>query len=256
MSLFQNTYYYNQQLKSFISAFGSLFDQMSIKRWDVNGLVLQDFKVAIDFAPKNKWVVSITERPDFNQQQVQITLPRLAFEITQIKPATNRKLGFNGTYSVGVNSADNSKTKIFNPTPVDLSVNLYAMTKENDEMFQIIEQILPFFNPTLTINYNILPSYNIFKDVPITLNNVDTTDSYTSAIDEQRFVITTFSFSAQTYIFGPIAEKGTIIKDVKISLGEKDTMNIIENFETKVNPITANPGNVYTINNKWTEINE
>ncbi len=255
MSLFQNTYFYNQQLKSFISAFGSLFDQMSIKRWDVNGNTIQDFKVAIDFAPKNKWVIAVTERPDFNQQQVQITLPRMAFEITQIRPATNRKLGFNGTYSVGVNSSDSSKTKIFNPTPIDLSVNLYAMTKENDEMFQIIEQILPYFNPTLTINYNILPSYNIYKDIPITLNGVETVDSYTSSVDEQRFVITTFSFSAQTYVFGPIAEKGAIIKDVKVSLGDSSSMTVMENLDTKVNPITANPGDVYVVDSNWKPVN-
>lgn len=246
MSVFQGNYYYHQITKSFLVAFGSVFDGLHITKRDQNNNTVQDYVVPIDFSPKNKWVLMISERPDFTTNQVQITLPRMAFEVVGFKPSMENKLGFNGTFATG-NNLDNTRTKVFNPVPYQLTINLYAMTKDNDDMLQIIEQIIPYFQPSLTMNFNLLPEYGIYKDIPISLLDVQTEDNYTGSAEEQRTVMTTFTFSAPMYYYGPIAQKGSIIKDVKVHV----TGGVIVNYEAAITPPTANPGDVHTVTETW-----
>jgi hypothetical protein len=217
MSLFRGQHYYYQTSKSFITAFGSIFSDIVVEKNNADGTKAQSYEVPIDYAPKNKWLIMIQERPDYTTNQVQLTLPRLAFEITNMKPAMTRKIGFNGTYSCG-NNLDGSRTRIYNPVPYDLVVNLYALSRDNEDMLQIVEQIIPFFQSTLVMNINLLPEYNIFKDIPISLMDVTTSDNYTGAVDEQRLVETSFTFNVPIYFFGPIANKQNIISEVIINM--------------------------------------
>lgn len=250
MSLFSpNSHYYHATTKSLIIAFGSIFDGVTVEKYDAVGTKIQDYVVPIDFAPKNKWVSMINERPDFTTNQVQLTIPRMAYEISSWSPNMSRKIGFNGTSFTG-NLLGGGKTKIFNPSPVDIVMNLYVMTKDNDDMFQIIEQIIPYFQPSLTINFDLLPEFGVKKDVQISLVNVQTTDSYNSSIDDQRYVESTFTFNIPMYYFGPVQSKRGVIKDAKIAV--TDNKGKVENFETKVNPITANITDAHTITEKWT----
>lgn len=217
MSLFQSAWFHHITTKGFITAFGSLFNDLSIIKYNVDGTAASNVTVPIDYAPKNKWFVMIGERPDFTTNQVQITLPRMAFEITKFDPNMKRKIGFNGTFATGVNT-NGSRTKIYNPTPIDLTVKLYALTKDNEDMLQIFEQIMPYFQPTLVMNFMLLPEYNISKDIPIKLVDYEQSDSYTGNADEQRLIESTWTFDVPMYYYGPIAGSGKIITDVKIGM--------------------------------------
>jgi len=215
MSLFAGNWYSHQGTKTFITAFGSLFSDISIIKFNIDGTEGHNYTVPIDFAPKNKWFTMINERPDFTTNQVQITLPRMAFEITSMEPNMKRKIGFNGTYATGQLN-NGQRTKLYNPTPIDLTVKLYALTKDNEDMFQIVEQIFPYFQPNLVMNLNLLPEFNIYKDIPVTLTDYSSSDSYTGSADEQRLVESTWTFAVPMYYYGPIADKVGVIKDVKI----------------------------------------
>jgi len=251
MSLFTGNHFYWQQTKTFITAFGSIFQDIAVEKMNADGVTVQQYEVPIDYSPKNKWLTLVAERPDYTTNQVQMTLPRMAFEITDMKPNMSRKIGFNGTYAIGTLS-NGSRTKIFNPAPIDLTVELYVIARDNEDMFQIIEQIIPFFQPMLILNINQLPEYNIYKDIPISLLSITTQDNYTGAADEQRLVESTLTFNVPMYYFGPIDDRGSIIKDVKVGLSTE--MGKVEDYEAKVEPITANktdPENTWTISETW-----
>lgn len=253
MSLFKQYPYDHQHIERFLIAFGNLFTGITIQKWDANGKKQSSFEVPIEYAPKDKWVSRIREQNDLTGPQVKMTLPRMAFEVVDIQYAPERKIGVNGVYALG--TANGVRGKVYPPTPYDVIINLYLVTKDQkNESFQAIEQMLPYFQPYMMVNYKILPEYAIKKDVPITFQSYQTEDTFEGSHEEQRTVTQIFTFSAQMDFFGPTLLNTAIIKDVLVKFGYDSTRPIHTTLETKIDPITANPGDTYTIVETKTEI--
>ena len=53
------------------------------------------------------------------------------------------------------------------PVPYNVSYNLYSFTASAEAGLQIIEQILPFFQPDFTVTVNAIPELNIKRDIQI-----------------------------------------------------------------------------------------
>ena len=243
MSIFTGNYFAHQHLKNAIVAFGSIFQDIKIMKYDEHRQTVQDYLVPCGYGNHNKWVIITNERPDFTSPQVQITMPRIGFEIVQMTPNFENKIGFNGTF-MKASLNQGGAMKAFNPVPYDITIELSIFTKDNDDNFQVVEQIIPYFQPFLTLNMVILPELNITKDIPISLLDVKTTDSYTSAADEQRFVQTTMTFTMPYYFYGPTPNiAGKQIKDVRISV----TGDVKETIEVQVSPATANQQDPHTV---------
>ena len=107
-----------------------------------------------------------------------------------------------------------SKKQSFNYTPVpyNISLNVYAFTATAENGLQIVEQILPFFQPDYTVTVNVMPEMKIKRDVPIILNSVNYEDSYDGGFTNRRAVIYSMNFTAKTYLFGPTVNQGVIKK--------------------------------------------
>ena len=193
----------------------------------------------------------LRERSDLNAHQVKMTLPRMAFEMVDIQYAPDRKIGVNGSYAVG--EINGMRGKIFPPTPYDCIFELYVLTKDQNDSLQIVEQILPYFQPYMTMNYEILPEYKIFKDVPVTFQAYRTEDTYAGSPEEQRTVTTIFTFAAQMDFFGPMTATTAVIKDAIVKMGENYGKPTNITLEAKVDPITASISDSHTINTTITE---
>jgi len=251
MSIFQNTPYKHDHILKFIVAFGNLFTGVTISKTDATGTKKQVYECPIEYAPKNKWISMLRERSDLNAHQVKMTLPRMAFEMVDIQYAPDRKIGVNGSYAVG--EINGMRGKIFPPTPYDCIFELYVLTKDQNDSLQIVEQILPYFQPYMTMNYEILPEYKIFKDVPVTFQAYRTEDTYAGSPEEQRTVTTIFTFAAQMDFFGPMTATTAVIKDAIVKMGENYGKPTNITLEAKVDPITASISDSHTINTTITE---
>lgn len=245
MSLFNQTPYYHEHVLRFFTAFGDIFSGITITKRDEQGNKVKVYEVPIEYAPKNKWLSRIREQNDLTASQIKMTLPRMSFEMTDIRYAPDRKIGVNGTYALG--NALGNRGKIFSPVPYDVIFNVYVLTKDQNDSLQILEQILPYFQPYLTLNYEILPEYQITKDVPITLMSYQTEDTFEGSPEEVRTITQIFTFSAQMDFFGPTILNSAIIKDVIINMGYTYNNIITGVLETKVNAITASKDDNYTI---------
>jgi hypothetical protein len=245
MTLFRTTPFYHQTIERFVVAFGQLFTGMTIQKKDINGNKLQSYEAPIEYAPRNKWISRLREQNDLTMPQVKMTLPRMAFELSDIKYAPERKIGVNGVYAIG--NINGMRGKIFPPTPYDVTFSFYVATKDSNDGYQILEQILPYFQPYMTLTYEILPEYRITKDVPVTLVSYQDEDNYDGSPDEQRIEIQTFTFSAQMDFFGPMIISDKIIKEVIIRLGESFNMPTNITLDSTVVPRTAGISDVYTI---------
>ena len=232
------TYFYNESMRRMTIAFGQLFNKIQIKRKDSEGDVVQSIAVPLAYAPKEKFLTRLDQQPNLNEREFSITLPRMSFEISGISYDGSRKLTRVQKYKK-VKAGEDGKVMTYNYTPVpyniSYSLNIFTATAESG--LQIVEQILPFFQPDYTVTINAVPSLNIKRDVPIILNDVNYDDSYSGDFTTRRAVIYTLNFTAKTYLFGPATTQG-VIKTVQSDLGT-DTDAPLTREERIV--ITPNP---------------
>ena len=195
--------------------FGQIFNNIQIKRKNDAGKIIQTIRVPLAYGPKEKFLVRLDQQSSLNNREFAITLPRMGFEIANISYDPTRKLTRIQKFKQ-VKSAADGKVLDFNYTPVpyNISYNLYSFTASAEAGLQIIEQILPFFQPDFTVTINAIPSLNIKRDIPIILNSVNYEDTYSGDFTTRRAVIYTLNFTAKTYLFGPSTSQ-KVIKTVQ-----------------------------------------
>jgi hypothetical protein len=105
-----------------------------------------------------------------------------------------------------------------------MQFELSIMSKLNDDALQIVEQILPYFQPSYNLSVELVDDINEKRDIPVVLENVTFQDDYEGNFTTRRVLIYTLRFTAKTYLFGPtqIATKD-IIKKTTISYITGDT---------------------------------
>ena len=211
-------YFYNESMRRMTIAFGQLFNNIQIKRKDSTGAVVQSIRVPLAYAPKEKFLVRLDQQPDLDEREFAITLPRMSFEISQIAYDPTRKLNRIQKFKQ-VKAGVDGKVLDYNymPVPYNISYNLNIFTATAESGLQIVEQILPYFQPDYTVTVNAIPDLNIKRDVPIILNTVNYEDSYSGDFTTRRAVVYTLTFTAKTYLFGP-ANTQKVIKEVKSDL--------------------------------------
>jgi hypothetical protein len=137
------------------------------------------------------------------------------------------------------------------PVPYNMQFELAIMCKLNDDALQIVEQILPYFQPAYTVTVNLVGSINEKRDIPIILENVTMQDDYEGDFMERRVLLYTLRFSAKTYLFGPVSSAtDDIIRSVKVNyLTGKDTANTRRDLTYTVVPraIKAYEGDITTL---------
>ena len=114
--------------------------------------------------------------------------------------------------------ADGTTKKTYVPVPYNMTIQLSIMTKLNDDMLQIIEQILPYFQPSYSLPIKFLGNLNEVKYVPVNLDNIQMEDDYEGNFDTRRALVYTLTFTAKTYVYGPVTDVSSNIID-KVSIG-------------------------------------
>lgn len=209
--------FYHESLRKVVVAFGTVFNNIIIHRTNSSGDVVQKIKVPLAYSPKEKFLARLEQQPNLENREMAITLPRMGFEISGISYDATRKLQRVGKFK-NVNTSDASKMYYqYNPVPYNISFNLYAFTATAEAGLQIIEQILPYFQPDYTVTINAIPNMGIKRDVPITLNSVSYEDSYDGAFTQRRAVNYTLGFTAKTYLYGPIYSQ-SVIKETQADI--------------------------------------
>jgi len=209
-------YFYNEILRKTIVGFGSLFNEIEIKHsHDVGTESL--IKVPLAYGPTQKFLARLEQVPNLNKP-VQITLPRMSFEFTGLNYDPSRKVTTTQTFLAGLAADGKQIRKSYMPVPYNMQFELAIFTKLNDDMLQIIEQILPYFQPNYNLTINLVDSIGEKRDVPIVLEGITMQDDYEGSYDTRRALIYTLRFTAKTYLFGPVSD---VSKDVikKVSIG-------------------------------------
>ena len=183
-------------------------------------------RVPLAYAPKEKFIQRLEQQANLDKGRTfAITLPRMGFELTGLKYDATRKLN-KMQKTVRVRGTDSTVHNFnYSPVPYDISFSLYSFTATAENGLQIVEQILPYFQPDLTVTINAIPELNIKRDVPIVLDEVLYEDTYDGDFNKRRAVIYTLNFTAKTYLYGPMAQSKIIRKTQTDMMSDTDTIN-------------------------------
>ena len=210
------TQFYHETMRKIVVSFGTLFNNIQIVRKNSAGTIVQSMKVPLAYGPQQKFLARLNADPSL-ASKVAVTLPRLGFEMTGITYDPTRKLNRVQKFRKVKSSTDDSNKldTQYMPVPYNINFTLYAMAKNSDDALQIVEQILPYFQPDYTLTINDMADMGIKRDVPIILNDVSYEDNYQGDFTERRAIIYTLAFTAKFYMYGPVTSS-SVIKTVQV----------------------------------------
>jgi hypothetical protein len=210
-------HFYHSKTKKAVALFGRLFNNLYVIRQNSSGAVISQLKVPLSYAPKQKYLERIRENPSLTDDtQVAIKLPRLSFEITSIAYDPTRQLTKVGNFTTTSSTGDTTKRqKFFTPVPYTINFQLNAYAKSQDDALQIIEQIIPTFNPQYALTIKpFATEYPEFKeDIQVIIQGVSFSDDFEGAMEQRRTIIYSMDFEMKLSYHGPIADT-SIIRDI------------------------------------------
>lgn len=220
-------YYYHSIFRKSILSFGTLFNDIVIKRKSSDkSSTLDSFKVPVKYGPTQKYLAAIAAEPGNSRQQVQMNLPIMSFEIRGIQYDQSRKLPpttFSKTSPADGSEVDGQAVQMsqYLPVPYTINLELSILAKNQDDGMQILEQILPNFHPLVSVSIVVIDETHEERDIAVVLNNIEYTDEYEGDFSQRRFLQWKLNFQVKTYLFGPV--------DV-----QKDIRKAIVNYRTDI----------------------
>ena len=206
-------YFYHEILRRTVISFGNLFNDIEIRHKDSSGNVQSTVKVPLAYGPTQKFLARLEQSPNLNKP-VQITLPRMSFEFVGLTYDGSRKVTTTQTFITSIAGVGTDVRKAYMPVPYNMTFELSIYTKLNDDMLQIVEQILPYFQPSYNLSVNLVESIGEKRDIPVVLESISMQDDYEGDFTTRRSLVYTLRFTAKTYLFGPISSSASAAKDI------------------------------------------
>lgn len=248
--------FYHATTRNLIIGFGGLFGNIFIRHKDVDGVSQKIVKCPISFANKEPFLVRLTQDPGLNEN-IQSLLPRLSFEITGFDYDERRQL--NKIHKT-IGTIGNRTVYSYTPVPYNIQFNLNSYTITNEDNFQIMEQILPFFSPDMNLSIKMIQEPLLIQDIPLVLNSINTDDSYEGSFEDRRYIISTYAFTMKAYYYAPIL--GSL--DPEKHFDDGAAAGVIKHVTTNINgqvkytaiinPFAANKEDDYSIDESWSNI--
>ena len=215
------THFYHKRVRTAVSVFGSLFNNIYVLRQNSSGETISQVKVPLSYAPKRSFIQRLQEMRDGeeSERRVAIKLPRMSFEITSMAYDPQRQLPKTNTFSTTIQGDTTKRNNFFTSVPYDITFDVNVYAKSQDDALQMVEQILPYFNPSYTVGVKPFSSEfpEIKEDVPITLQGVSFSDDFEGSVGDRRTIIYTLSFGMKINFYGPTST-APIVREVNNNL--------------------------------------
>ena len=219
-------HFYHEIIRKTIVSFGTLFNNIEIQHTDRSGKTVSAIKVPISYGPQQKFLARVSQGREYQDGVgTTLTLPRMSFEVIGMQYDSSRKVSTMQTFKA-VNKNTNKLIKGFMPVPYNINMQLSILSKLNEDAIQIVEQILPYFQPSFNLTIDLVDIIGEKRDMPITLENIQMEDNYEDDFLTRRALTYTLTFNCKTYLFGPINNSSEgLIKKVQTDY-YTDTSNI------------------------------
>lgn len=252
--MFKGQTFYHQHIRKAIIAFGTIFNNIVIERTNSSDEIVQSIRVPLSYSPKQKFLARIDAVSTANPAEAAITLPRIGFEITGLSYNPSRKVSLlTKNVAVGAGDDTNKLRTQFTSTPYDMNISMFIMSKNQDDGLQIIEQILPFFNPDFSVSINDIPEMGIKRDLQIILNNISFEDDYTGDYTQRRTLIWTLDFTLGLNFYGPVNLQGYIRTAIANTFNDPNMVSGTQSDTTvgRKYTVTTDPSDVTPETGSW-----
>ena len=246
------TYFYHKRIRTAVSVFGSLFNNLKIPRQNSSGATISTVKVPLSYAPKRNFIARLNEMNNGEdaERRVAMKLPRMSFEITSIAYDQERQLPKVNSVSRAIENSTTTRRKMYTSTPDNVAFQLSIYAKTQDDCLQVVEQILPFFKPQYTVSvkpFSDIPT--LVEDVPVTLTSVAFEDNFEGAIGERRTIVYSLDFEMKINFHGPLDTGSKIIRDVRTNFNmihdSSGDTSLIRAIQTLPDPNTVSADSDY-----------
>lgn len=208
-------YWYNSSIRNYIVLMGALFDHIQVKRVRRDGEKF--IKVPISYSSKEKFFAAMSKynNPLSTEPvaKIETILPRMNLSLVDLQyNATNKT-------SIAVNQKmtqlSNPRKTItqFSPVPYRFIFELGIYTRYEDDVFQIAEQILPYFQPHFNCRITELHKNDvkIDRDIKISLQSVSPDTTFEGEPKARRHIEWSIMFELQGFLYPPVSDlKGEI----------------------------------------------
>ena len=145
-------YYF--EIQDMLTQFVAAFDNIVIKRYNVNKVVEDKISVRYVYSPKQRVLYDI-----INPAQ-NMTLPAVAVTIGSIERDNTRV--FNKLEGFYYSNTSNSSSAIMkSPVPINITVNMSIITRFQKDMDQILSNFIPYSNPYVVISWKIPSEFGL-----------------------------------------------------------------------------------------------
>lgn len=241
--MFEGKTFYHGLTRKAVIAFGVMFNNLQVRRRDAQGNIQQTLRVPLAYAAKDRMLARINAMPDADNMKQQVLLPRMSFEIVAFEYDGARKI--NNMNQFGAPISQTEAKRVYGPTPYNITMNLYAYSKNQDDGLQIFEQIVPAFNPDFNVTVNYIPELGIKHDLPIILNSVTFQDDFEGSMEERRTIIWTYTFTLKLYYYGPTERQRIIRTSIASVFNDENLEQQIDKYTITTDPVDALPSDEF-----------
>lgn len=223
---------YKSAIRTVTIVFGSLFNDIYIRKYNTDGTISDERrKVPLTFSSKEQyyvWIANTMRRPDTGTK-VGIRLPRLSYELTGFAPDPQRQVN-PYLYKTGapIKSDSPYSYRAESPAAYEFNFTLTLWANDMDASIQVLESILPYFKPEVSVKVKEQEKLPIFNDIQVVFKGISKQDNYEEGFEVNRFIQWDMEFSVYSNIWAPTTD-GKIITEIEIDINDKNIVSSTEN---------------------------
>lgn len=198
------TYYYYKSLRKQIIQFLDIFNDIRIARYESDGSTIRSYlTIPLKLAPKQKVWYWIHERKDDE------VLPIMSAMMQTCDYAADRQVNKSAQVVKTTTVSQKTVSRFLNPVPYNFGFQLSIWALYMVDIDQILEQILPYFNPYTMTKINI-PELDATMDIKVVFQSCAPDNTFEMPDEERRKLLWNLDFQVQGYLFQPVTDSGIV----------------------------------------------
>lgn len=225
-------FYYNKSFRKYIAMMMDMFSNLKIERQltDDQGKIT-DYKyirVPVTYASKEQFIARLYSRDTDDQAaRIQTVLPRISLNMVDIVYDANRKTSITNRRSKQVtHNNDQALAQQYNAVPYDMIFEMGIYTRYQDDIFQIVEQILPYFQPNfetkiIELNENDIQIND--RKITVVIESIAPSEDSENQSGSLRHVEWTIQFRMKGWLYPPVNIDSGIIRTIYLNFGQENS---------------------------------